>query len=909
MGNDSGTVTQMSVYVAQVDSSSTYRKFQLAIYTDNNGNPSTLVAKSATGTLTANSWNNVAVNANLQASTAYWLMYNTNGRSGSVNNMKYNTGPANSGAWSTLKTSFGTWPTNFGPATKWNGVFSLYATYTLIQTDTEAPTVAITSPQDAQQVSGTITIAADAADNVAVAGVQFKLDGNNLGPEDTTSPYAISWDSSTSSNSQHRLTAVARDSSSNQTTSSEIVVNVNNSDPRSQVGEWSPLVNWPLVAVHGSLLPIGKILLWDAWEYGTTAAKIWDPQANTFTPANVSSQLFCSAHSSLSDGRILTTGGHNGGEIGIKDTNLFDPSTNSWLRLADMSYARWYPTQTTLGDGRVITFSGQKTSGDFADIPEIYNPTNNTWSQLSVSTSSIHDVDYPLNFLLPDGKIFAIGATHGVTGLLDVTSQTWTNLSAPPHRFGSSAMYQPGKILYVGGGNSGGSAAKVESYTIDMNQANSTWRQITYMAYPRYAHNLLILPTGKVMAVGGVNIVNKNSSSGSLIPEIWDPASETWTAMDQADDARGYHSIAMLLPDGRVLSAGGGRYGAAQNHFTAQIFSPPYLFNGPRPIIVQAPASTNYASTITVDTPDAANISKVSLIPLASVTHTIDMNQKFIELPFTQNPNQLLVETPNSTNIAPPGYYMLFIINSNGVPSVAKIINLNHPDTQTPIISNIVSTNITSTTATITWTTDEIADSQIEYGQDTNYGSATTLDTTLTTNHSQQVTNLDPNTSYHYRVKSKDTSSNLATSQDNTFTTSSSAQVIITFDDLGSQDQPLVDQYPAGVINWGSNASWWHSAPWRKFTTKSVTFNGLGISTATFSFITPKQLVKLDLFNGGTSQATTTLSCPGMPNKQITLSADQMFTGVATGWTGTCSQVTISSSNGWDTNYDNLVVE
>ena len=649
--------------------------------------------------------------------------------------------------------------------------------FTTTTPDTTAPTVSITAPPNEATVSGTLNVTADASDNVGVVGVQFKLDGANLGAEDTTSPYSVSWTSTTAANGVHTLTAIARDGAANQTTSSPVTVTVANADPRAQVGEWGPILNWPIVAVHASLMSTGQVLIWDALEFGTTLAKVWDPATSNFTDTPVNSQLFCSAHSSLADGRLLVTGGHNGSEVGIVDASIFNPTSSVWIEASDMSFARWYPSNTTLSDGRVLVLSGQVTHGVFADTPEIYNPSTNSWSNVSVSTSDMHEEDYPLTFLMPNGKLYVVSATLGLSRILDLNAPSWTAGSPLNTNLGSVAMYQPGKFLYTGGGDIPGSGQPSNSLAsvVDMNQPSPpspAWRAVSPMANARYKHNLVVMPDGKVMAIGGAPIVSRTTATGTLPSEIWDPVTETWVTVASIAESRNYHSIALLLPDGRILSAGGGRLETAPNRLTAQIYSPPYLFTGARPTITSAPTSGTYGETITVQTPDLASITKVSLIPPGSVTHTLDMNQRYLELNFTTT-TALQVRLPSDANLAPPGYYMLFIVNSNGVPSAAKILRIGPPDTDitAPVISNISSGIPTTTAATITWTTDEISDSQVEYGLDVNYGSSTTLNANLVTNHSQTLTGLTASTTYHYRVKSKDASGNLATSADFIFTT------------------------------------------------------------------------------------------------------------------------------------------
>jgi hypothetical protein len=537
-----------------------------------------------------------------------------------------------------------------------------------------SPSVSITSPTDGASLSASINVNANASDDTGVAGVQFLLDDNNLGIEDVSPPYSVSWDTTNTSNGTHTLKARARDTEGLTTTSAPINVTVANAPSANTQGQWAGIMNWPLVAVHGALLYSGKILLFDAWEFGNTAAKVWDPVTNSFLNATISSQIFCAAHSALADGRQLVVGGHNGGEVGIRDTNIFDPANNSWQATDDMQFARWYPSDITLPDGRVVTLSGQITPGVYADVPEIYNPSTNQWSNISVNTSSLREPEYPLTFLLPNGKIYTIGPTNGSLHTFDVNSPSWVN-SGSISKKGSAVMYRPGKILYTGGGCQG-CASTNQAQTIDLNLFNPSWQSTQSMGFQRYNHNLVILPDGKVMAVGGSKTVDQESRSGTLTNEIWDPATGSWATVASFSDPRMYHSIALLLPDGRVLSAGGGRLGQADDYHTAQIYSPPYLFKGTRPVITTAPTGADYGQTITINTAQAAGINTVNLVRLGSVTHTLDMDQRYVELSFTKGANELQATLPTNGNLLPPGYYMLHIVDTQGVPSVSKIIKI-----------------------------------------------------------------------------------------------------------------------------------------------------------------------------------------------------------------------------------------
>jgi hypothetical protein len=131
----------------------------------------------------------------------------------------------------------------------------------------------------------------------------------------------------------------------------------------------------------------------------------------------------------------------------------------------------------------------------------------------------------------------------------------------------------------------------------------------------------------------------------------------------------------------------------------------------------------------------------------------------------------------------------------------------------------------------------------------------------------------------------------------------------VTFDDIQNQDlnSPLEGQYPAGVIDWGDGA-WYLSGPWQAINSNSVSFNGDGISNASFNFLSPHQLVRLDAYNGDTDPSTLTLSCAGQTDKRVQLNGNEMRT-IDTGWNGTCASVGISTSNGWQVNFKNLVVQ
>jgi hypothetical protein len=553
--------------------------------------------------------------------------------------------------------------------------------------DSIPPTVSISTPAAGANVAGNTTLAATATDNVGIAGVQFQIDGTNVGEEDAASPYSLSWNSATVANGPHVVTAVARDLSSNLTTSTSVSVTVSNTADPASIGAWSQPVDVGIVAVHLTLLHTGKLLMWGGETHGGTTAKVWDPITfSSRAVPNLATNLFCAGHARLADGRILVAGGHDSdnGILGSADTNIFDPISESWIAAPRMAARRWYPTTTTLADGRVLATSGGTTCFTcIADVPEIYNPVTNQWTSLTAARLAFPY--YPFTFVLPDGRVLNAGAGENpvATRVLDLSTQTWSMVDANVVDGGSAAMYRLGKVLKTGT-SATTDVSNVPSartaYVLDMTTPSPAWRQIASMAFPRAYHNSTLLPDGTVLITGGGRTTEGKAVSNAVYEaEMWSPATETWQTMARMTVPRLYHGTALLLPDARVLVSGSGDSYGGPNQTTAQFYSPPYLFKGPRPVISAAPAELAYATTFTIDSPDAAAVGTVSLIRVGSVTHQFDEDQRFLELPFTRSGNTLTVQAPAHANLAPPGHYMVFLVNTTGVPSTAAIVRFPSP--------------------------------------------------------------------------------------------------------------------------------------------------------------------------------------------------------------------------------------
>ena len=439
------------------------------------------------------------------------------------------------------------------------------------------------------------------------------------------------------------------------------------------MGEWSAPLPWPIIGVHAALLLTGKVLQFSYPQGGQgSAAGLWDPTTGAFQATAIDRNIFCGGQSFLPDGRLLVTGGALQGDVegaGVADTHIFDPSTEEWTRVRDMAVARWYPTNVTLPDGRALVFAGNDEQGQPTPLVELYDPGS---GMQPVPSATRYMSTYPRMHLLPSGKIFHAGPEQFTT-TLDTNTFAWEAVGLSSYGFrggGTSVLlplqppdYHP-KVMIMGGGNPATDTAEI----IDLGDPAPTWGSTASMNQARRNLNAVILPDGQVLVVGGG--ATGQTDDPVYEAEIFDPVSETWTPVAGMQRPRVYHSTAILLPDGRVLSAG------SDGEFTAEIYSPPYLFQGSRPQISSAPNVAFYGSDLEISTTDAQGIAQVVLIRPASVTHSVNMEQRYVGLNFQIGTDQLMAQIPASQNLAAPGYHMLFIVDSDGVPSEATFIQL-----------------------------------------------------------------------------------------------------------------------------------------------------------------------------------------------------------------------------------------
>jgi len=460
-------------------------------------------------------------------------------------------------------------------------------------------------------------------------------------------------------------------------------------------GEPSAIGQWELVpfktntgVVHGAVLPTGKVIWW-AGELvaGPFVSGVWDPATNEMaTQEMLGIDQFCAYQVFMADGYLMTIGGGGNAAPGFKDCLVFDHDLETWSKLDSMEFGRWYPTSVVLGDGKIATFSGY--NGPVEEV-EVYDPEIDQWSTLPDSADKYLEI-YPSMHLMPDGTLFYTGTRWNggagwggaTTALLDLETNSWSNVGN--HVIGDrsegvsvlipekEAGAEPWRVLVAGGYANGNQQDSAE--IIDMSQQGAAWQQITDMNFPRNNANGVILPDGNVVFCTGIEGFKWNGDRiDTLDAEMFDPDTNTWTVMDAMQYPGQYHSISLLLPDGRVVKTGGQDGGPVV--YEIEVYSPPYLFRGPRPEITSAPDTIGWGSQIKIDTTQADSIQSVSLVRMSTITHHTNTDQRYLSLALNQQDADTVVATaPAHGNLAPPGLYYLSVVNDCGVPSESKIV-------------------------------------------------------------------------------------------------------------------------------------------------------------------------------------------------------------------------------------------
>ncbi|HJQ39874.1 MAG TPA: galactose oxidase early set domain-containing protein, partial [Thermoanaerobaculia bacterium] len=337
---------------------------------------------------------------------------------------------------------------------------------------------------------------------------------------------------------------------------------------------------------------------------------------------------------------------------------------------------RWYPTTLAMRNGDVLVVGGDRNgSGDPNTIPDVWQFGAGIGSIRQLTTASRPVALYPMLFQAPDGRAFMAGPEAQSAFLNTSGTGSWQNgpqSHAGFRDYGSAVEYEPGKILLIGGG-----APTASTETIDLNQANPQWVSAGNMNYARRQLNATILADGKVLVTGGTNAAGFNNAAGAIYAsELWSPGA-AWTVVRPQNEKRLYHSTAVLLKDGSVLSIGGGQpVGTGvpdSDHYSAQIYYPPYFYKGTRPTITSAPTTLTYGQSFAIQTPDAQYITQVTLVRLSSVTHAFNQSQRINKLTPTIGSGQVTVTVPPNSQIT-PGPYFLHVLNGASVPSIAKVV-------------------------------------------------------------------------------------------------------------------------------------------------------------------------------------------------------------------------------------------
>lgn len=493
----------------------------------------------------------------------------------------------------------------------------------------------------------------------------------------------------------------------------------------STMGVFGAPVTWPIIPIHVILLPDNRLMSYGTDESGNQGAQlfydVWDPSqgtdssSHTVLPNSTSTDIFCGTQSLMLSGEVLTSGGDltvNGARNSANNqTTIFSPSANTLTSNTAMSFARWYSTLVGLPNGQLAVFGGRQNVGALTPVipsttPEMYDPSLRTWTSLTGATSSAAfgaNWWYPRAFVAPGGNIFVLMNTNGKMFYLStagsgsirqssVTVPATGNIKLP------TVSFAPGKVLSV--------RLNQLVYVVDYTTPIPVVTQTDSIDAVRYWANGTVLADGRVLVTGG-------SAQDNLLvgvdyqAEIWDPNTGHWTAGASATKPRLYHSNSVLLSDGTVLTGGGGAPGPLIN-LNAEIYYPPYLYAADgtpaaRPTLSSTNLSVYDPGATLVATVGATDvISRLTLIRAGSSTHSLNADARFIQLSFTQSGQTLTATLPSDTSVLVPGYYMLFALNTAGVPSVARIF---------PITANAPATNFSLSPTSVAFGTVQVGSS------------------------------------------------------------------------------------------------------------------------------------------------------------------------------------------------------
>lgn len=495
-------------------------------------------------------------------------------------------------------------------------------------------------------------------------------------------------------------------------------------------GAWSAPVNFPLVPSTYVMLPNNKVLLMAGYSntafsqtvsgHSVTRVAIYDIATGRVTQGydvNLGHQMFCSGLAVLADGRVLVNGGSDDAA-----TSVYNPYTNAWTAVAKMTIPRAYQSTTLLSNGAVFTLGGSWDSikGVAYQAPkngEVYSPATNTWRKLpnvdlglaankDALTADYEDAmkgytyrgdNHMWLFAVSGGNVFQAGPSrmmHWIgtsgNGAMQDAGLRGDSLDAMN---GNAIMYDVNKVLALGGAehyqakdSKTGAQATNRAYVIDLSRGYGVNPSVTRtgdMVYRRGFSNSVVLPDGTVIVFGGQQSpVPFTDTAAALTPELWSPTTGKFTLLATDTIPRTYHSGALLLPDGRILSAGGGLCGDActTNHPDGRIFTPPYLLNSDgslrrRPSLSGVPSDISLGSTVAVTATGATNF---ALVRMAAVTHSINTDQRRIPLEVVaMNGDVASLRVPADSGVVLPGTYMLFALDERGTPSLAVVTKIH----------------------------------------------------------------------------------------------------------------------------------------------------------------------------------------------------------------------------------------
>ncbi len=484
-------------------------------------------------------------------------------------------------------------------------------------------------------------------------------------------------------------------------------------------GQWSTLPYLAAVnPIHVAVLNTGKVLMVegssnDPNQVPTYRYAIWDPQASAFTTVGTTTyDLFCNSMAFLPDGRLLISGGNLGYNPfrGTRHASIFDPATEKFVQVEDMAKGRWYPTIIGLSDGGMFTFAGLDETAANNATGEIYDIGAGWAGPYPAGWDAKY---YPRLHMLNNGKVLLTGPDP-FARIFDPVAGTWSStiaytIETNGRMYGSSVLLPltPQSSYHVKIFTAGGNTTTPTKTAEIFDTSNMAFRRIGDLDQPRVTQNAVLLPNGKVLVVGGSSQFNV-AATGAMNALMWDPATEGYAPAGTIAYPRMYHSTAVLLPDMTVWLGGSQpQPGSFEQHM--EVYKPPYLFTSggalaTRPAISSAPSVIGYGDVFQVGTPNAANIQSVFLMRTPSATHAFDMEQRLIYMNFTKGTNVLNVTAPTVQAAALPGYYYLVVMDSNGVPSVAKFIRIaNNPGNQAPVATVASPTSTTVSPGNVTF--------------------------------------------------------------------------------------------------------------------------------------------------------------------------------------------------------------